>query len=305
MSSLHVSLFGRLNVHWSGEPSVDICAQKPHELFCYLMLNRARVHSREVLADLLWGENSTSRSKQYLRKTLWQLQSALDRDGKGGSPRVILTDSEWVQLNPDADVWLDVAAFEQVFTSVQGIQGRQLDAGQIRILREAVALYRGDLLENCYYDWCLYERERLQHMYLTMLDKLMDYCENQGRFEEGIVYGDLILRYEPARERTYRRLMRLYSLARDRTAALRQYERCVDTLARELGVAPAASTIALYEQLCQGLGVEAPAAEEKAGVQPMARTLSYLEQLQGVLVDIQRQIQYEIQEIKLSRYSDR
>src|SRR5438128_1039451 len=58
------------------------------------------------------------------------------------------------------------------------------------------ALYRGDLLEGWYSDWCLYERERLQHMYLAMLDKLMEYSESHQEYETGQTYGMRALRYD-------------------------------------------------------------------------------------------------------------
>jgi hypothetical protein len=86
-------------------------------------------------------------------------------------------------------------------------------------------------------------------MYLSMLDKLLDYCEAQSEPEAGLMYGQQILRYDRARERTHRRMMRLHYLAGDRTSALRQYHSCVQALAEELDVGPAKSTVALYNQI--------------------------------------------------------
>jgi DNA-binding SARP family transcriptional activator len=116
-------------------------------------------------------------------------------------------------------------------------------------LQNAVDLYRGDLLEGWYQDWCLFERQRLLNMYLAMLDKLMGYCEAHQEYESGILYGMRILRYDQAQERTHRRLMRLHYLTGDRTAALRQYESCVAALKEDFGVGPARRTVALYEQI--------------------------------------------------------
>ncbi len=113
-------------------------------------------------------------------------------------------------------------------------------------------LYHGDLLEDCFQDWCLYERERLQNIYLCVLDKLMDYCETHDEYEAGSVYGARALRWDGARERTYRRLMRLHCLAGDRTTAMRQYSRCVRALRRELDVPPSERTVALYQQIRTG-----------------------------------------------------
>ena len=66
---------------------------------------------------------------------------------------------------------------------------------------------------------------------------------------QGIDYAHHLLQYDKARERTHRRLMRLYYLANSRTAALRQFERCRAALAEELGVGPSNRTLALYHQI--------------------------------------------------------
>src|SRR5205823_7801753 len=113
---------------------------------------------------------------------------------------------------------------EQAFTCTEGVSSRDLDDRQVQLLLGAVQLYQGDLLEGCYLEWCLAERERLQRMYLAMLDKLMGHCEAHREYETGLDYGLRILRCEPASERTHRRMMRLQYLAGDRTAALRQYQ---------------------------------------------------------------------------------
>src|SRR5438093_41914 len=116
-------------------------------------------------------------------------------------------------------------------------------------LKKAVLLYRGDLLEGCYEDWCVYERERIKAMYLAALEKLLEYCEVRGQPAQGFAYGERLLRHEPAHERAHWRLMRLYWLAGDRTGALRQYERCRDALRGELGIEPGERIRGLRDRL--------------------------------------------------------
>lgn len=234
MSILTVCLFGKFGVRRGEQVPVDLGARKVQELFAYLLLHRKRHHSREVLAGFLWGDSTTARSKKYLRNALWQLQSALDSRTGAENGSVLLVDAEWVRLNPEANLWLDVAEFEQAFALVQRVPSQELSAQSVGTVQGAIQLYRGDLLEGWYQDWCLYERERLQNMYLAMLGRLMDFCEGQGEYEDGLNYGVRILRYDQARERTHRQLMRLYYLAGDRTAALRQYDRCVEALRRDV-----------------------------------------------------------------------
>jgi DNA-binding SARP family transcriptional activator len=222
---------------------------KAKELFCYLLLHRDRSHSREVLASLLWGDCVTSQSKKYFRQTLWQLQQMLHRDLPGNSARLLRVDDESLRLDSQPRLWLDSAAFEQAFVPVREVAGEQLSEQQARSLHGAVSLYKGDLLEGHYQDWCLYHRERLQNIYTAMLDKLMGYCEVYRKFEEGMAYGELLLRQDQACERTYYRLVRLHYLADDRAGALRQFQRCETALQKELGVLPSRRTLELYNQI--------------------------------------------------------
>jgi len=218
-------------------------------------------------------------------------------------------DPDWVRLNPKADLWLDVAVFEQAYGLAQGTPGAELDTATARALQEASQLYQGDLLEGWYQDWLLCERERLQNLYLAMLDKLMSYCEAHQEYEIGLAYGARILRFDRASERTHRRLMRLHYLAGDRTAALRQYQRCVAALEDELGVKPAKRTVALYEQICadriEDLTMTQTANASHPDSVPLPETLDRLEQLQAVLSDVQQQVRREIQTVELTLQKQR
>ena len=306
MSLLSVSLFGRFHAQCGQQVLEGIDTRKVQELFCYLLLNRGHTHPRETLASLLWGDHSTAQSKTYLRKALWQLQTALDPGASSAARPVLLVEPEWIQLNPKADMWLDVAEFERAFTLTQGMPGKELDRSQVQTLERAVSLYQGDLLEGCYHDWCLYERERLQHLYLAMLDKLMDYCAACQEYEAGLAYGSRILRYDRARERTHRRLMRLYYLAGDRSEALRQYERCATALGEELGVEPAKQTKTLYAQIrADHIDSRPPTrAEHETAREPAVvsspNLLHRLKQLQAALADLQHQLQQDIWDVEAS-----
>lgn len=306
MNILRVSLFGKLHVQLGEQVMTSFDTGKVQELLCYLLLYRHRPHPREKLASLLWSDNPTAQAKGYLRKALWQFQTALDPRAKPVSNGLLLVEPDWVQIDPQADFWLDVAVFEQTFIIVSGVPGQGLDFQQALTLLNGVGLYRGDLLEGRYQEWCLYERERLQHMYLVMLDKLMGYCEAHHEYEAGLACGTLILRYDRARERTHRRMMRLYYLTGDRTAALRQYERCVAALDEELGVRPAKRTVTLYEQIRSdqlhylALASTRDITASKVLASPLPQVLERLKQRQIVLADVQRQIQQDIQTIELA-----
>jgi len=230
------------------------------ELFSYLLLHRARPHRREALTTLLWPDVPDVQSKRYLRKTVWQLQSALAQLTPPDAPSILHADPDWLQVSTAADAWLDVAQFECAYRLAEDTAGEEMEPTTAARVEAAVELYRGDLLEGWYQEWVLFERERLERIYLSLLDKLISHCAAHGRYEAGISYGMRALRHDPARERTHRRLMRLHALAGNRSEALHQYAVCVDTLRRELGVAPSERTNALNHNILTAGDEPEPAA---------------------------------------------
>jgi DNA-binding SARP family transcriptional activator len=252
MSTIRVHLFGKLEISCGGQEVIGgLEARKAKELLCYVLLNWKRPHTRETLAEILWRDTDNVRSRKLFRNILWQLLSTLEPCLKEDLP-LLLVDSEWIQVNSKADLQLDTAIFEQTFSSVQGKTGQELDIHQTQELCRVVNLYQGDLLEGWYEDWCIYERERFHNMYLSMLDKLMDYYEAHRDYETGLIYGLRILCHDRTRESTHRRMMRMYCLVGNRAAALRQYERCNLALHEELNVKPGKRTTMLYEQIRSG-----------------------------------------------------
>lgn len=250
MDGFHVSLFGKFRVRVGNTEALGFERLKVQELFCYLLLYRERPHPREVLAGLFWGDNSTQQAKRYLSKTLWQLQTALAAVPDGAGGEVLLVESEWIRLNLQANLWLDTASFEAVYRQVQDQPGWNLPQPSIDALESALDWYVGDLLEGWFQDWCLCERERMQHIYLTMLEKLIRSCEARGLFETAQNYAFHLLRYDRTREAAHRHLMRLYCYTGNRAAAIRQYRLCCLVLHDELGVEPSQRTRCLYEKIC-------------------------------------------------------
>lgn len=244
-----VQLLGKFNVRRDATPVPGLESRKAQELLGYLLLYRRQSHTREALANQLWGNLPTSQSRAYLRKALWQLQAAIDSEKQPCATHLLIVEPEWVQVNSDADLSLDIATLEQISSRAQSLPGEAISEPLAAELRYATSLYQGDLLDGCYQEWCIFERERLLTLYLTLLDKLTAYCESHGDYERGLTYGTLILRHDCAREQTHQRLMRLHFLAGDRSSALRQYDRCSSALKEELDVAPAPLTLALYESI--------------------------------------------------------
>ena len=177
MAVLRVHLFRDFSIELDGAGLSGLENRKFKELLAFLLVYHARPHRREALMNLLWKDASAEKSRRNMRQLLWQLQHYFDFWFVDPAQRLLLVEGEWLRVNPQAAIWCDVSHFLAVYRRVQGQEGYELTHQLAQELRETVNLYRGGLLEGCYQDWCVIERENLQNVYMMMLDKLMDYCE--------------------------------------------------------------------------------------------------------------------------------
>ena len=291
---VRVCLFGPFSMNTEEDLGAGLRAQKPCELFAYLLLH-PHTHRRETLASVLWGEASTAQSKKYLRQTLWQLQTTLRQ--KGGSPDVLLLSPDTVRINPATAVRTDVTEFEAVCAALRGIDGESFDGATLELVQRAVDLYRGELLHGWYSEWLLPERDRLQEAYMLLLDKLLAHHASRGNLDDGLACGAVILRHDRARESSHRQLMRLHYAAGDRAAALRQYERCTAALAQELEVEPSVATVTLYEQIRDEKRASSAAPHllpSPPSGAALPEILSHLEQVKRLLGTLQEEVHQNI-----------
>src|SRR5260370_36850585 len=102
--------------------------------------------------------------------------------------------------------------------------------------------------------------------------------------------------------------MKLHYLAGDRTAAIRQYERCVNSLRQELGVKPERRTVNLYERIksdqLSTYELENPPSV-KTNRSPQPDVVGRLRQLQALLTAVQRRIQRDIRAVEASPHPEK
>ena len=225
---------------------------KADELFCYLLIHRKRSYSREFLASLLWQHNSTAQSRAYLRRTLWQLKQTLkNKFDTSLADSLLHVKPDWIQVNPEAVIWLDLELFERGFVEAEKIPEKQMNEDCIEDLQHTLDLYEGDLLENYYQEWCLTERERFRHQYLVMLDKITNYYESRGCYETALTYAEQKVVFDRVNENTHMQLMKLRYYCGDKSGAIRQYEQCVRILQSEYNIKPSNAATSLYHQICK------------------------------------------------------
>jgi DNA-binding SARP family transcriptional activator len=241
---------------YRGETQVSqLPIHQAQRLLGYFLLHRGQAHSRSTLSSLFWGGSPEEQARKCLRTTLWRLRGFLEPQA-GSKGTFLDTAGDEIGFSAHASCWLDVEEFEYLLAGLPPADAPQAGAAPaerdvLGALTRAVELYQGDLLEGWHDEWLLYERERLQGMFLNALRQLMDCHLRQGAYAEALSCGQRILSYDPLLEAVHRDMMRLHCLAGNRPLALRQYRLCHEILARELAIEPMEETTALYTRICE------------------------------------------------------
>ncbi|MBI3960425.1 MAG: tetratricopeptide repeat protein [Chloroflexi bacterium] len=231
--TLSLFLLGPPRVEINGE-AINFPRQKSLALLVYLAVTGEQ-QRRDTLAALLWPESADARGS--LRRELSSLKSTL-------------SDGEWLDADRESialsgNVWLDIDDF---------LRAAQND--DPASLAQAADLYRGDFLSGFsladapdYDDWRFFQAEEYRRLLAGALEHLIAHHQNAGDPTAAILYARRHLALDNLHEPAHRTLMRLYALAGQQAAALRQYDECVRLLDEELGVLPEEETSALHEAI--------------------------------------------------------
>ena len=240
MARLEICLLGGLELSREGRILDPLPLRAARSLFAYLVLNRERAHTRDLLAGTLWPDFDDSRARRRLSQALWQIRTTVgDEDD-----RYLIGTPDTIRFNPDADFVLDVDEFERRLRESSQAESRSEETAS---LEAAVALYEGDLLAGFYDDWLLHDQDRLRTRFLGALERLTELAQSRGDFDGALVMARRLAQEHEFDEEAHRRVMRLAVLLGRHNEAIRQYEECRRILAEELGSTPSAETVELYE----------------------------------------------------------
>ena len=223
-------------------------------LLGYLLVYRDRFHSREALENRLWDDEDIVRSRACLSTALWRLRRVIEHDRHRGM-YVTQTAQTDIKFNTTSHYSLDVEILESKISRIVATPVDKLTEAEVSESEDALALYRGDLLEGHCGDWVIGERERLRALYLDSLAVAMEYRASRGDYARALAHGHKALQIEPLREDIHRTVMQVYAMSGRIAQALRQFSVCRDLLRKELGIAPMRATLALHEEIAQQVAI--------------------------------------------------
>lgn len=161
----NIRLLGGISLdNGSGVVVTHFATRKTALLLGFLSVNMNREHSREMLADLLWQDIPTDAARHSLRQAVSSLRRQLEPPGTPRGSVLSARGNQFLRINTDA-VTVDTARFEALL--------HEASPPDISSLRQAVALYNGELLHGFYEDWVLTERRRFEEMHRAALVSIL------------------------------------------------------------------------------------------------------------------------------------
>jgi LuxR family transcriptional regulator, maltose regulon positive regulatory protein len=253
--SLRIQTLGTFRL-WRGPEEVPPGAwerKKARQLLQLLLTQRETLLDREQIVEMLWPELEPEAALRDFKIAHTTLCRVLEPErGRNEPSSYVVRDGSRYGLRPEADLWLDAAAFEAAITAGDHLWGADRGAA-LASYRKALALYHGDYLQEYpYAEWCSEERERLLTLYLRTAERVAEALLAAEAWEEAIAASQALLARDDCWEQAYRVLMAAYSALGNRAQAIRAYQRCEARLQQELGVQPMAETLALFDAIRSG-----------------------------------------------------
>ncbi len=241
--ALRIRALGAATVH-VGDAAVtaaDWGYAKPRELL--FLLATSPPMTRDQLGTALWPDQAPERVGTTLHTALRGVRRAL------GAPDWILYSDGRYSFNSEREHDCDVSTFEQALAAARRARPQ---ATALPDLQRALAAYGGEFLAGMSAgEWAHVRRDELARSFESALLATGRMHMAAGRFQPAAAAFRRAVSHEPLNETAHRELMTCWARLGETARAVRHYEELADLLHRQVGVAPAAETTALYKRLAE------------------------------------------------------
>lgn len=145
----------------------------------YLVVNHARNITAEELIDVFWAGESSSDPANALRNMLFKIRGLL-REMFPGEDNLLQTLPGCYAWNPEIRIELDAEQFEKTCLEARRSSGEK----SVGLLRQAVAVYRGDFLSANDSEWAKTMRQYYRTLYLDACRALLPVLEEKEEWME-------------------------------------------------------------------------------------------------------------------------
>jgi len=218
---------------------------KARDLLAYFVTFRGERIPVERVFDAIWGEKGSSRTAFHT--ALSRLRNALRMGDETYRFVLVETGEYWLDASRFR---IDIDEFDVAITKARSATNKSIAA---EWYQNAVGMYRGDYLQNLYYEWVFPERRRLSQAYFSALKELVSYFASNPDSERAFRYFDTAIQIDNLNEELYCHAMQASAKIGDRTRLIQIFKDLKHNLSTELEIEPSSSTNALYEKLLKNL----------------------------------------------------
>jgi predicted ATPase/DNA-binding SARP family transcriptional activator len=240
---VQIGILGPFEVRTDDGVLADVPGTRLRGLLIALALEPGHVVPKATLVDWIWGERPPLDATNALQRLVSRLRKALPEGSVEGQ-----TNGYRLAVEPDA---VDAVRFERLV----GQAGNDADPRRVRLLREALALWRGaamqdvDLPDSTASDAAV---TRLEGLRLAAMEDRFDAEISLGHGGELVTELTDLVAAHPVRERLVAALMRALAATGRDSEALLVYQRTREALADALGVDPSPELSAVHVALLRG-----------------------------------------------------
>jgi predicted ATPase/DNA-binding SARP family transcriptional activator len=227
--STEFRLLGPLEVRKDGA-AVPLGGAQQRALLALLALAANEAVPRERVVDVLWGERPPASAVNSVQVHVHGLRRLL------GAARIATRGSAYVLLADPGE--LDVVRFRRAAAEGRGALAASDPLGALRLLEDALSLWRGEALADLPGELLVDERRLLGEERRSAIELTIEAKIALAQHDEVIAELERLILEEPFREPLYEQLMvALYRSGRQ-ADALEVYQQARRLLDEELGVEP-------------------------------------------------------------------
>ncbi len=217
-------------------------SNRAKEMFFYLLCCGTG-QTKEQITAALWPDLSPAKATSNFHINLYRARRAV-------FPGIFMLEQGQYKLNPDVNIWFDVAEFEYLLSQAESLP--HSSKARVATLEQAVELYRRPFLQEFYGEWTEMRRRELEDKYLKVLSFLASFNGHSGGYDKAIAFLEKFITIDPYQDEVYCQLMEWHLALGDKVSASRIYKRYLDTVAGELEFAPPARIQDLHKRILTG-----------------------------------------------------
>ena len=236
-------MLGPFEVRTDDGVLADVPGARLRGLLIALALEPGHAVQKATLVDWIWGDRPPSEAANALQRLVSRLRKALPEGLVAGH-----TDGYRLRVEPDT---VDAVRFERLVGQARNDEGLR----RVRLLREALALWRGPAMQDVgLQDSAAFDAAvtRLDGLRLTTMEDRFDAEVSLGHGVELVTELTDLVAAHPMRERLVAALMRALAAAGRGTEAVLVFQRTREALADALGVDPSPELSTLHVAVLRG-----------------------------------------------------